>query len=128
MSPDLAEQITDNAALGGRLQLLQPRKGHRFGHDAMLLAAATPARAADHVVELVSGVGAAGLAVAARVSGIRLTLVEVDSMLAALAVKNIVRNGFAKCAKAFCLDVMAPQDALTAAGLAAGDADCVVMN
>jgi tRNA1(Val) A37 N6-methylase TrmN6 len=128
MSPDLAEEITDNAALGGRLQLLQPRKGHRFGHDAILLAAATPARASDRVVELGSGVGAAGLALAARVSGIHLTLIEIDSKLAALAEKNIERNGFAERAKAYCLDVTAPHGVFSAAGLAAGDTDCVVMN
>ncbi len=32
--------ITEDAFLGGRLRLRQPRKGHRAGHDAMLLAAA----------------------------------------------------------------------------------------
>ena len=31
---------TEDAVLGGRLILRQPRRGHRFGHDAILLAAA----------------------------------------------------------------------------------------
>ena len=128
MSPDLAEAITDDAALGGRLHLLQPRKGHRFGHDAILLAAATPASAGDHVIELGAGVGAAGLAIAARVSGIRLTLIEIDSALATLAAQNIVRNGFAESAKAHCLDVTASAEAFAPVGLTAGSADCVVMN
>lgn len=128
MSPDLAEAITDDAALGGRLRLLQPRKGHRFGHDAILLAAATPANAGDHVVELGAGVGAAGLAIAARVSGIQLTLIEIDSALAVLAAQNIVRNGFAEKASAHCLDVTAPAEAFATVGLTVGSADCVVMN
>jgi tRNA1(Val) A37 N6-methylase TrmN6 len=128
MSPEPAEEITDNAALGGRLRLLQPRKGHRFGHDAILLAAATPARAGDHVVELGAGVGAAGLAVAARVPGIRLTLVEIDPLLTALAVRNIARNGLAESATAVCLDVAAEVELFAAKGLPAGCADLVLMN
>ena len=38
--------ITEDAVLGGRLRLRQPRRGHRVGHDAILLAAACPARQA----------------------------------------------------------------------------------
>jgi tRNA1(Val) A37 N6-methylase TrmN6 len=128
MSPEPAEQITDDAALGGRLRLLQPRKGHRFGHDAILLAAATPAQPGDHVVELGAGVGAAGLAIAARVPRIQLVLVEVERSLATLATHNIARNGFADSATAICLDVTASAEAFAASGLAAGSADCVTMN
>ena len=35
--------ITQDAVLGGRLRLRQPKRGHRVGHDAILLAAATGA-------------------------------------------------------------------------------------
>ena len=38
------DAITDDAVLGGRLELLQQKRGHRVGHDAILLAAACPAR------------------------------------------------------------------------------------
>jgi tRNA1(Val) A37 N6-methylase TrmN6 len=86
---------TENAVLGGRLRLRQPRRGHRVGHDAILLAAATGARPGDHLVDLGAGVGAAGLAVAARVPGTRMTLVERDPVLAALAAGNAERNGWA---------------------------------
>jgi tRNA1(Val) A37 N6-methylase TrmN6 len=128
MSPERAEQVTDDAALGGRLRLLQPRRGHRFGHDAILLAAATPAQSGDHVVELGAGVGAAGLAIAARVPRIRLTLIEIDPALASLAARNIERNKFADRAFAVCLDVAASSGAFAAAGLPAGCTDGVVMN
>ena len=60
-----------DAVLGGRLKLRQPLKGHRVGHDAILLAAATGGRAGEHAVEFGAGVGAAGLALAARVHGLR---------------------------------------------------------
>jgi len=65
-------EFTEDAFLGGGLRLRQPKSGHRAGHDAMLLAAATPARSGDRVVDLGAGVGAAGLAVAKRVAGIEL--------------------------------------------------------
>src|SRR5579863_7237364 len=79
---DLDGEITEDAFLGGSLRLRQPKSGHRSGHDAMLLAAATPARPGDRVVDLGAGVGAAGLAVAKRVTGIKLVLVEIDETLA----------------------------------------------
>ncbi len=123
-----AEQITDDAALGGRLRLLQPRRGHRFGHDAILLAAATPARNGDRIADLGAGVGTAGLALAARVPEVRVTLVEIDADLAALAQENAARNGFAACVDAVALDVAAPSADFAGAGLAAGSCDIVLMN
>src|ERR1700691_4020026 len=97
--------VTDDAALGARLHLLQPRRGHRFGHDAILLAAATPARDRDRVADLGAGVGAAGLALASRVPGARVTLVEIEPALAALAAENAERNGLADRVNAVALDV-----------------------
>src|SRR5204863_3211595 len=85
--------ITEDAVLGGRLLLRQPRRGHRVGHDAILLAAACPARARERVVDLGAGVGAAGLALAQRVNDCSVTLVEIDPALAALAAENARANG-----------------------------------
>jgi tRNA1(Val) A37 N6-methylase TrmN6 len=66
---------TDDAVLNGRLMLRQPRRGHRFGHDAILLAAATDARGEECACELGAGVGAAGLALAQRVPALSVTMV-----------------------------------------------------
>src|SRR4030088_2444657 len=85
-------EFTEDAFLGGQLRLRQPKSGHRAGHDAMLLAAATSARSGDRVVDFGAGVGAAGLAVAKRVAGIELVLVEIDETLAGLAQENAVSN------------------------------------
>src|SRR5438105_8987545 len=90
---ELPDGITEDAFLGGRLRLRQPRAGHRAGHDAVLLAAATAARAGDRVVDFGAGVGAAGLALASRVAGIDLKLVEIDPGLARLARDNAAANG-----------------------------------
>jgi tRNA1(Val) A37 N6-methylase TrmN6 len=110
-SGEAAADITDDAILNGRLHLLQPKRGHRFGHDAILLAAAVPAKAGDRVAEFGAGVGAASLALLARVPGIDATLFEIDPVLCALARQNLVRNGFPDRARAVVQDVTSPLDA-----------------
>lgn len=118
--------VTEDAFLGGRLRLRQPRRGHRAGHDAMLLAAATPAQAGQRVVEFGAGVGAAGLAVARRVGGLDVVLVEINEALAELARVNVALNDLA--ARVVVLDVAARPDAFVSAGLPPDSADVVLMN
>jgi tRNA1(Val) A37 N6-methylase TrmN6 len=125
---DLLSGTSEDAALGGRLLLRQPLRGHRFGHDAILLAAVTAARAGEHAVDLGAGVGAAGLALARRIEDVRVTLVDVDPALVTLAQGNAVRNKLEARIRAVCLDVAAPAEAFAAAGLTAGAIDCVLMN
>jgi tRNA1(Val) A37 N6-methylase TrmN6 len=120
--------VTEDAVLGGRLFLRQPRKGHRVGHDAILLAAACSARPGEHLIELGAGVGAAGLAVAGRVEGLALTLIEIDSELAELARENAERNALAARTHIICLDVTASPQAYAAAGISPAAADHVLMN
>lgn len=112
--------------LGGQLRLRQPRRGHRAGHDAILLAAATPARAGQRVLEFGAGVGAAGLSVARRVAGIDLVLVEIDPALAALARANADANKLN--AQVAVLDVTASSDVFAASGLIPDSTDVVLMN
>lgn len=123
-----ATGVTEDAILGGRLRLLQPTRGHRVGHDAVLLAASVTALPGDHAVEFGAGVGAAGLALASRVAGLRLTLAEVDPSLVALARANIDRNGLGHTARALALDVTAPARSFAAKGLPSGCAQRVLMN
>jgi tRNA1(Val) A37 N6-methylase TrmN6 len=123
-----AADTTEDAVLGGRLVLRQPRRGHRVGHDAILLAAATGAKAGEHAVDLGAGVGAAGLALAARVPGLAVTLVEVDVALAALAADNIARNRLDDRVRAAALDATASARAFAAAALPPGSAARVLMN
>jgi tRNA1(Val) A37 N6-methylase TrmN6 len=119
-------QYTEDAYLGGQLRLRQPNSGHRAGHDAILLAAATPVRSGDRVVDFGAGVGAAGLALARRTAGIELVLVEIDAALAALASGNAALNGLA--ADVVVLDVTSAADAFAAAGLTPESVDVVLMN
>lgn len=128
MPDKVQEGITDDAVLDGRLRLRQPGKGHRVGHDAILLAAATAAKKGEHAVDLGAGVGAAGLALASRVQGLRVTLVDVDPALVALAAENAARNAMASRVHAVTLDVGASVRAFAAAGLKPGSAGRVLMN
>ncbi|HET7888204.1 MAG TPA: methyltransferase [Bradyrhizobium sp.] len=123
---DFAGDFTEDGFLGGRLRLRQPKSGHRAGHDAMLLAAATPARAGDRVVDLGAGVGAAGLAVARRVAGVSLALVEIDNELAELARANVIANAIP--ADVLLLDATSGTESFTAAGLLPDSVDVVLMN
>ena len=127
MAADTAT-VTEDAVLGGRLVLRQPRKGHRVGHDAILLAAATVAEPGGHLVDLGSGVGAAGLAVARRIDDLAVSLVEIDPALVSLARDNVALNGFAERVRTVCLDVAAPPAAFAAAGLGPESADQVMIN
>lgn len=84
--------LTRNDFLGGRLRLWQPRSGYRAGVDPVLLAASVPAIAGQSVLELGCGAGAAVLCLATRVSGLRLTGVELQPDYAGLARRNAVEN------------------------------------
>ncbi|MBI2713957.1 MAG: methyltransferase [Rhizobiales bacterium] len=122
-----APETSEDAVLGGRLRLRQPLRGHRVGHDAILLAAATNARAGEQAVDLGAGVGGAGLALAVRVGGLHVTLVEIDEMLCGLAAENARLNKLDDRVRALLVDAEGPQ-ALSAAGLAAASIDRVLMN
>jgi tRNA1(Val) A37 N6-methylase TrmN6 len=119
-------ETTEDAFLGGRLRLRQPKSGHRAGHDAMLLAAAASARPGDRVVDFGAGVGAAGLALARRISGIQLVLVEIDPRLAELARGNAASNALR--ADVIAMDVASGAEAFAAAGLPPDSVDVVLMN
>lgn len=125
MTEALADTTVD-AFLGGTLMLRQPKRGHRAGHDAILLAAVTAARPGDRVVEFGAGVGTAGLALARRIGGLDLTLVEISELLAVLARENANANAIAATVLTF--DVTASAAAFEAAGLPVDSADAVLMN
>jgi tRNA1(Val) A37 N6-methylase TrmN6 len=122
------EKASEDAVLGGRLVLRQPLRGHRVGHDAILLAAATVTQAGEHAIDLGAGVGGAGLALARRIEGLNVTLVEIDPALTELAAGNAERNGLSDRVRAVCLDVESSAADFIAAGLAPGSAACVLMN
>ncbi|MBU3970162.1 MAG: methyltransferase [Alphaproteobacteria bacterium] len=92
-SPPIEAETVENALLGGRVRLRQPAKGYRAGMDAALLAAATTAEPGQRVIEAGCGAGAVLMQIAARRPGVRLTGLERDPAMAALARENATLNG-----------------------------------
>jgi tRNA1(Val) A37 N6-methylase TrmN6 len=123
---DPVVDLTEDSFLGGQLRVKQLKSGHRAGHDAVLLAAATAARAGDRVADLGAGAGVAGLAVARRVTDVDLVLVEIDATLAGLARANADANAIQ--ADVIVLDVEAGAATFAAAGLPPDSVDAVLMN
>jgi|TARA_B110000902_G_scaffold208595_1_gene238032 tRNA1(Val) A37 N6-methylase TrmN6 len=82
------DDLTEDAFLGGKVQLLQPKIGYRAGVDPVFLAASVNASAGQSVLDLGCGVGAAALCLGARVPGVKLTGVERQSEYAELARRN----------------------------------------
>lgn len=100
--------VTEDALLGGRLRLRQPASGFRAAIDPLMLAAAAPARPGERVIDLGCGVGTAGLALLARVGELRVTALDVDPAMVALARDNAALNGWAERFEAVEGDVVAP--------------------
>lgn len=104
----------------GRVQLEQPVRGYRAGHDAVLLAAALNLPAGSHACEFGCGAGAALLCAARLNAGAHFTAIEQDPAMAALAGQNAARN-----------DMTARLDLLTGDALAlagSGRFDAVFFN
>lgn len=85
-------EIREDGFLGGRLVIAQPLNGYRAGADAVMLAAACPARPGEAVLELGCGAGAALLCLGARVPDLQLTGLELQPDYADLARRNAERN------------------------------------
>lgn len=85
-------ETTESELLGGRVRLLQPRRGYRVAVDPLLLQAAVPARSGELVLDAGAGTGAAAICLAVRVPGCRVIAVERDPAMAELLRTNVARN------------------------------------
>lgn len=101
--------LTLDGFLGGRLSIRQPRRGHRSGTDAVLLAMAAPRHFAGHVVDVGAGVGVCGLGLACVAPNARVTLLERDPLTAALARDNAASNGLSDRVTVDDRDVLSPK-------------------
>jgi tRNA1(Val) A37 N6-methylase TrmN6 len=91
----MPEGFGEDTLLDGRVRLLQRVGGHRAGTDAVLLAAASPVRAGDRVIDVGAATGAVGLMIAARQPAASFVFVERDPVQAALCRRNLALNGVA---------------------------------
>ena len=120
--------MTADDFLGGRLEIVQPKIGHRAGSDAVFLAAAVAVAPGHSVLDAGAGAGAAGLCVLARVPEAKVTAVEIDEAQAGLARENAARNGFADRFEAIAADLTGPAKALANAGFQREGYDHVMAN
>ena len=78
-NPEIADGLTEDRWLGGRIALVQPRRGHRIGSDAALLAAAA-GRPEGRIADVGAGVGAVGLALVKRSARAFADLIEIKNL------------------------------------------------
>jgi tRNA1(Val) A37 N6-methylase TrmN6 len=90
--PEPGPGVTEDGFLGGRLRLRQPAEGYRAAIDPVFLAAAVPAGEGERALDIGAGVGTAGLLLAWRVAGLRVTGIEIDTGLLKLATINARLN------------------------------------
>ena len=104
-------ELTNDGFIGGKINLLQPKKGFRTSIDALLLAGATPVRSHQQVLELGSGGGIASLVLSTREKSIFVTGVEKDPFMVELAKYNACQNGLKNRVKFVLADVIkGPKD------------------
>ncbi len=103
-----ASDVSEDALLGGKLRLRQPRSGYRVAIDPVLLAASVPATATDTVLDIGCGVGAASLCLAVRVPGCRVLAIDRQRDLIRLASDNILLNDLGARVTAMTGDLLRP--------------------
>jgi tRNA1Val (adenine37-N6)-methyltransferase len=90
-------QIHDDESLeslfGGRLRILQKKKGYRYTIDSVLLAHFVEPKKGERILELGAGSGVISLLLAFRNPGVRVTGLELQAELADMAKRSISMNG-----------------------------------
>ena len=100
--------LTEDALLGGRLRLLQSRRGYRVAIDAVLLAAAVDPAPGARVLDLGAGIGSVGLCLAKRMPDCTILGIELQPALAQLAERNATRNGLGDRVRTIVHDIAEP--------------------
>src|SRR4030042_2509992 len=80
--------------MGGRLRLIQSKRGYRFSIDAVLLSQFVTVKPGDTVADLGTGCGIIGLILLLTRPVGSVFGLEIQPYLADLAVRNAVLNGF----------------------------------
>ena len=101
----MSHDTTLDGILNRRVLIEQPARGYRVAIDTVLLAAAVPIKTGESALDMGCGVGGAMLALACRVPDVAIAGLEIQSDLAELCRRNIVRNGFQDRLKVICEDV-----------------------
>ncbi len=119
--------VTQDAFLGGELQILQPKNGFRAGVDSVLLGASVNADT-KNLLELGAGVGVAALTALTYLKSIKASLAEISDEAIALCTQNATSNGLIDRANIFKIDIMASGPERDEAGMKPDYFDCVIAN
>ena len=85
--------VTEDGFLDNQVRLRQPRTGYRAAIDPVFLSASIPAQNGESALDIGTGVGAAAIMLAWRVSGLEGTGLEIDPDLVRLGSDNARLNG-----------------------------------
>lgn len=108
-------ELSEGTLLGGRLRFFQPVRGYRVAIDPVLLAAAVSVGdRLEEVLDAGAGTGAAALCLAARAPLTRVTGLEREPALLAVAARNVAANGLEGRVRLVEGDLLAPPRALKA--------------
>ena len=88
----IREDETLESLFGGRLQILQKKKGYRYTIDSVLLAHFVEPKKGERILELGAGSGVISLLLAFRNPGVRVTGLELQADLADMAGRSISMN------------------------------------
>jgi tRNA1Val (adenine37-N6)-methyltransferase len=92
MDPSVSSDETLDTFLGGRIQIIQQRRGYRFSIDAVLLSQFVKLRRNEKVIDLGTGCGVLPLLLSQTTKAISFVGVEVQRGLADLATRNVHLN------------------------------------
>ncbi len=91
--------------LNKRVELLQPADGFPTTIDAVLLAAACPAKEGESILDLGCGVGSASFCALSRVVGTSLTGIDIQPEVIEIAQKNALLNRMKERTHFKCIDI-----------------------
>ncbi|MCX5839066.1 MAG: methyltransferase [Deltaproteobacteria bacterium] len=92
---NLRDGETVDEILGGRLRIIQKKRGYRFSLDALLLAHFAALQEGDDLIDLGTGGGIIALILAQRFRCGRVLGIDIQDELVAIAKRNVVCNGLA---------------------------------
>lgn len=92
--PGNEKEETLDTLYGGRLKILQKKRGYRFSIDALLLASFVQPRPQDQVIDLGTGCGILPLLLTYQKKVAKIIGVEIQTQLVDLARRNVLLNNF----------------------------------
>src|ERR1700688_2484425 len=95
---------TRDMILGGRLTLIQPKRGYRFSVEAILLGRFVRASTRDRVLELGAGCGVISIMIASIYRPREVVAIEIQHDLAEMIARNAAMNGL-ESVRAICADL-----------------------